>query len=190
MPDEPDDDNEWDEEREDEKYDMLVRAAEMGYVPTQMRLSMWFKEIGEEEDAFVWSQQGAAQGDCLALHQLGYCYRHGICWAVDDKRGIELYRQSAALDYKPALHDYGLYAFGHLDWERYFWWEQAASRYYSVTTFYSAILLLVPSFEEGQNSRILHSVGPLICSNYECSLACGCSLTQIRKASTVLLLLL
>jgi hypothetical protein len=174
--DEPDEDDEWDEEdeeREDEKRDMLVRAAEMGYAPAQTKLSMWYEEIGEEDDAFAWSQRGAAQGDRLALHQLGYCYRHGVCCAVDDKRGIELYGQSAALDCKPALHDYGLYAFGHLDWERYYWWERAASRDYMVETFYSAVVTLVPSFEEGHNSRILHIVAPLIRSNFECSFACG-----------------
>jgi hypothetical protein len=138
--------------------ELLVRAAEMGYAPAQGQLANWYSD----EEGFRWAECAAAQGDRSGLFCLGYFLQHGYGCAKDKEREIELYRVAAELGDGSAQHLYGEIGFGELDWERNHWWARAAARGTSVDRFCDSVLSVLPSFEQSENGRILHIVGPVI----------------------------
>jgi hypothetical protein len=166
--------------QDEEEEKLLRRAAEMGHAPAQAQLSNW---CSEDENGFSWAQRAAAQGDRRGLYFLAFCYEHGEGCAQDKGRAMELYRTAAELGYSLAQDSYGLYAFGGLDWERYFWWGRAAARGFSGRRFCISVMSLLPTFEKGENSRILHTVGPVVKQGLDVTM---CALFKQRFVSSEL----
>jgi hypothetical protein len=65
------------------------------------------------------------------------------------------------------MHQYGWLAFGERDWKRYQWRCRAAERGYGASSLHAAFVELLPSFENGECGRILHTVGPVVRSNLD-----------------------
>jgi hypothetical protein len=140
-------------------HEPLVRAAEMGYAPAQASLSA---RASTAPEAFLWAQRAASQGDRRGVYRLGKCFAEGLGCAVDIRRALLLYKSAAEMDLKEAMDDYGALAFGALDWERYLWWGRAIERGRFVPEFSRSVVRLLPSFEKGENGRILHTAAPMI----------------------------
>jgi TPR repeat protein len=110
-----------------------------------------------------WAHRAIAQGDRRGMWAFALCLHNGRDCAKDEVKALELFRRSAELGYCPGHYHYGLYAFGELDWERYLWWGRAGKGYGSYLC--TAVVLLLPSFEKGENGRILHIAAPVIAQN-------------------------
>jgi hypothetical protein len=140
---------------------LLQRAAERGYAPSQAMYSLRCS-LRSPVESFELAQKASAQGDRRGLCQLGCCLFRGAGCEADRERAIDLFKRAAALDLPLAQYIYSESAFGRADWEKYFWWGRAASRGYAHLSFCRAICGLLVSFENGENCRILHTVGPLL----------------------------
>jgi hypothetical protein len=103
-----------------------------------------------------WSQRAAAQGNTWGLFRLGNCYRYGEGTVRDRTKALELFKYAAELDCCGAQSSYGDLAYGSLDWERYYWLGRASLR--DSTPFWEIVFQVLPSFEKGEKSRILHTV--------------------------------
>jgi TPR repeat protein len=149
------------------KADALLEcAADLGYGPAEARMSL--KASGfDEEMAFMWAERASKNGDRLGLYRLGLAYLYGLGCAKDKAKAIEHFKAAAELQLAMAQSSYGEFAFGASDWERYFWWGRAVVNGGYKEMFRSAVLRLLPSFEAGQNGRILHTVGPVMRVNVE-----------------------
>jgi TPR repeat protein len=88
---------------------LLRRAAEMDCAPAMSRYSDGSKTFKRLEDA-------AKLGDRVGVHRLGRCYERGLGFAQDNKKALQLYRESAELGFAGAQRRYGSFAFGELDW--------------------------------------------------------------------------
>jgi hypothetical protein len=136
----------------------MRRAAEMGYAPAQGILSV--SVFGAER--MVWAQKAALQFDRFGLNQLAHCVAQGWGCAKDEERAKELYRQAAELGHRTAQFTYGETVFGAMDWQRFYWWGEAAKRGYRANFFCDAVVALIPAFARGENGRILHVVSGVI----------------------------
>jgi hypothetical protein len=147
---------------------LLARAAELGYAPAQAELS--FESRGRE--CFKWASLAAENGDRGGLCELGICYRDGLSCTAGPEKGIELFREAAHLGSRAAQRMYGELAYGERDWQRYHWWARSW-RHLLTTPMCLAMSALLPLFEQGQHSRIVHEVAPVIRRNLEANLADG-----------------
>jgi hypothetical protein len=145
--------------------ELLLRAANLGYAPAQARLADL--DCNDEASSFLWAQRAAEQGDRCGLYRLGQCYYHGLGCAKDQPKAIGLYEQAAHLGSGEAQFLFGKLAFHTLRWERYYWQARAASRGVQELAFLDLIDFFLPSFERGDNVRILHAGAPLIRRNFD-----------------------
>jgi TPR repeat protein len=146
--------------------ELLTRSAKLEYAPAEAELSLallFAKTPGDEK--FYLAQSAALKGDREGAYWLAMYYRLGWSCSVDMDKAVEWCRVAAELDHAVAQSRLGYWAFGTYDWERYYWWERAASRGVHVQELCNAILYLLPSFEKGENSRILHIVTPVVTNN-------------------------
>jgi hypothetical protein len=139
--------------------ELAERAAEMGFPPAQALMSL---RAADDETALSWARKAAGQGDRSGLFQLGRRLHFGMACAADSWKGLDLCWEAALLGCPVAQDAYGRWAYGELDWERYFWCGFAIAQGVGVRTFCVAVLSLFDSFEMGQNARILFTVGPVI----------------------------
>jgi hypothetical protein len=165
-------------------YESLVRSAERGYAPAQGRLALL---VGEDDaESLKWSMRGAGQNDRNAICRLGVALHNGWGCAVDAAKGEELIRLSAEWEHAGGEYVLGLVAYGEHDWERYMWWLRAAERGINERPFCEVHVMqfLLPTFERGENSRILHVVAPVIRKHLdvEKSEVFGCGFTQDKMA--------
>jgi hypothetical protein len=138
--------------------ELLTRAAEKGYAPAQALLSM----LDDDKARYEWAQRAADQGDRCGLFSLGVCYELAYGCRQDIDKAAEMYGKAAELECVESARRYGDFGFGHLDWERYHWWGFAVARGHDRSAFGNALFGLVPSFERGENGRILHTAAPVI----------------------------
>jgi TPR repeat protein len=138
---------------------LLRFAAANGYAPAQARLSA--SALIPEAEKFRLAQLACAQGDRCGIAQLAHCFRCGVGCEPNKERAVELYKEAALLLDPSALYYYGLLGFGPLDAERYHWWSLAVSRGFGQAC-RLGIIALLPSFEDGENGRILQVAGPVL----------------------------
>jgi hypothetical protein len=141
-------------------FDLLHRAAEMGYAPAQAYLSM--KASLPPEEIFCFASSASSQGDRDGLFQLAQCYLDGVGCAMDRGKAKQLLQEAIALKHRGACFLFGREAFGEFDWERYHWWAVALSRGFCCPIMAYGILGCLPSFERGENGRILHVLAPVL----------------------------
>jgi hypothetical protein len=146
---------------EERTEQLLVRAAEAGYAAAQARLAVFRLDEENLDEAFVWAQRAAAQGERRGLDVLGTFYRHGIGCESDTVRAIESHKRAAELECTPSEFYYGTLAFGVHDWERYEWWGRSVFRGTERRNVCEAVLDLLPLFEGGELGRVLHTVARL-----------------------------
>jgi hypothetical protein len=139
--------------------DLLRRSAELGYAPAQAVLSQ--RTSGEE--AFLWAQRAAAQGDRHGICELGHCFALGWGCAEDSVRAVQLYREAAEL----AQISYGKMAFGELHWQRFLWLGRAAAKGEDQNSYCVAVRNLLGRLEKGQLCQILHTVAPVIKNHFD-----------------------
>jgi hypothetical protein len=142
-------------------HGQLVRVAAMGYAPALAQLA----EMSEGHVAYDAAAQSAALGDRRGLFSLGLCYERGIGCEHNLNKATELYREAAELGCGTAQDIYGSMVFSRLDWERFYWRGLAAERKVNSDTFCKDVIQLLPSFENGQCGRILHTAAPFIARN-------------------------
>jgi hypothetical protein len=147
--------------RQGDDEGLLRRAAERGYARAQVSLA---RLPGNLVERIPLLEKAAAQNDRDALCMLGF--REMRDQGEDKAKAIELFRRAAELNDGDALWTYGELAFRSDDWQRYHWWGRAALRGFDLEVC-SAVLELLPSFEEGGNGRILHTIAPLLLSNID-----------------------
>jgi hypothetical protein len=143
--------DDWDEELKD-------RAAERGYAPAQAVVAADRFSARDEAQGFFWAQLAAAQQDRRALYMLGKCCRDGRGCVRDLGKAIEFFRSAAELECPKAQWTLAELAYGALDWQRYHWMGRAAQKRGDMMPCCDAVLSLLPSFERGENARILHTV--------------------------------
>jgi hypothetical protein len=141
-------------------YDHLFDAAEQGYAQAQARLSAG--TLGE--DALMWAQASASEGDRAGLFELAECYWFARGCEADRSRAMELYEEAGNLGHAEAQHKRGEYGFAKHDWRRFLWLGRAAERGYRVN-FVDTVVEPLPLFEQGKLGRVLHIVGPLVKRN-------------------------
>jgi TPR repeat protein len=149
-----------------EDFELRDRAAARGYAPAQASMACAFINDDDAQHVF-WAQLAAAQQDRDALYMFGMCCRCGRGCERDVGKAIELFRSSAELEFPEAQYALGELAYGALDWQRYHWMGRAAQKGRSTTcgAYCNAVLGLLPSFERGENARILHTVAQAIRPN-------------------------
>lgn len=85
--------------RENDDFNMCLKAAEQGDVNSQFNLSKMYEQgIGVEQnhaEALKWLRKAAEQGDARAQEVLGYIYAHGIDVVQDNVMAFEWYRKAA-----------------------------------------------------------------------------------------------
>jgi hypothetical protein len=128
---------------------LLVRAAHMGYARAQAHLAF----LSPDPQRLLWAEKAGLQGDRYGILQLAFCCHDGRGCAKDKARAVELFRMAAELEYPSAAYFLGLCGYGNTDWERVHWWGRAR---FEVAQFCNAVLRLLPSFEKGENGRILY----------------------------------
>jgi TPR repeat protein len=142
---------------------VLTRAAELGFAPAQAQLSAQART--EPPDAFMWAEKAATQGDRSGAFRLANCLILGLGCHTNEGRAVEMFGVAAELGHGLSQYYFGEKTFGKLDWERYHWWARAAARRVQDDHFRTAVLDLLPSFENSENGRILHTVAPTIRAN-------------------------
>jgi hypothetical protein len=142
----------------------VVRAAEMGYAPAQaIMASTAMADHSSPSGRLAWAESASSQGDRRGLFMLAGHYARGRGCIKNVAKAKELYREAAELGDPAAQVRHGELSFGPLDWERFHWWGLAATRNFIYTDqFFCAIGALLPSFERGENGRILHTVVPVV----------------------------
>jgi hypothetical protein len=140
----------------------LRRAAEMGYAPAEA--DMWKITTGEER--FAWCQRAAANGNRHGLYLLACSLRQGNLCEKDEARAMELFKESAELEHPLAQVAYGELVYRDYEYELYVWLARAALGGWAFP-FCNGVLSLLPSFENGASSRILHTVAPYIRKNVD-----------------------
>ncbi len=144
-------------------YEMLRQAAELGYAPAQAKLAMSLDET--DWDIFEWAQKAAVQGNRLGFLAQGDLLMRGWYCHKDPAQALASWKKAAELECCHAEYQYGLWAFGERDWERYYWWARAAVHGYYNRNLLDATILLSPEFERGECGRILHALGSLFKAN-------------------------
>jgi hypothetical protein len=144
----------------------MERSARLGYAPAQVMMSLRSDTV----DCFKWASLAAENGDRGGLCELGRRYRYGLGCAADRDKAIDLFRQSAELGDAAAQGMYAEIGFGKFDWQRFHWWARASRR--SLAGYFcSAVCDLAPLFQQGQHSRIVHEVAPVIRKNLDSDVA-------------------
>jgi hypothetical protein len=142
--------------------EQLAPAAERGYAPAQAVLA----DLSEGDERFMWSQKAEQQCDRFGKFLLGLCYRNGEGCAADAVKATELLREAAELGHAGAMRRFAELSFGETDVRRWHWLVRAASLGYG-EEFVGALLQLLPSFEKGENARILLVCAPAIRGNLD-----------------------
>jgi hypothetical protein len=146
----------------DESLELLERAATKGYAPAQALLASHLHLRGDFETAEAWAEKAVAAGDRFGMQRLAsFLSTESDGRSVDEVRAIALFKESAALGESTSMYSYGKLAFGELDWERFYWWGRASFDGYENKLFL-ALIRLLPSFEQGENGRILHTGATVI----------------------------
>jgi hypothetical protein len=146
-------------ERRAEDTAVLSRSARMGYARAQAH--MCWMVSGTE--ALSWAQRAAANGDREGMFQLASRHHYGgIGCDWNFKKAMVLYGEAARCGHVEAMETYGRLAFDEMSWERYWWQGRAAMKGFRELQFCDAVVPLFKSFEEGENARILHTVGPVL----------------------------
>jgi hypothetical protein len=145
---------------------LVRRSAEMGYAPAQRDLSVLAEERVEDDMLLMWAERAAAQGFPHGILRLSHCYRKGFVCDQDEEKALELLRQAAELGCPKAQGKYGTRAYSECDWRRYHWWVLAAIGGYGRANLIRALAPLIPSFERGENGRILHTLAPVVKAHF------------------------
>lgn len=96
----------------DKAITLYTGAAELGYVPAQLRTGVAYlsgKGIAQDyQKAVYWLQKAAEQNNASAISNLALCYSNGYGVAKDEKKAIELYQKAANLGDTTASRQYDL----------------------------------------------------------------------------------
>jgi hypothetical protein len=141
---------------------LLRRAADRGYARAQVDLA---HHTRDDDESLRMLELATAQDDRDALYALGL--RRMREEGEGSATAIELFRRAAELNDGLAQKKYGEIAFGPDDWQRYHWWGRAVSHGHYISQLEAAALRFLPSFEEGRNGRILHTLAPLLRGNID-----------------------
>jgi TPR repeat protein len=139
---------------------LLERAAEGDYAPALGMMSSCASTADDDGASFRFAERAVALGDRFGFVRLGTCVIRGEGCEKNRAKGIEVFRKAAELGHRGAQFTYGRMAFGKHDWERYVWFGRAASKGFG-QEFSNAVVKLVPLFERGELSRVLHTVASL-----------------------------
>jgi hypothetical protein len=154
----------WRLTRTNESKPLLRRAAELGYAPAQVEMSTWTLDRVEMEK---WAQLAASQSDRSGIYLLAVCaYNDRSGMPEARAKAIALYKQSAELGFPPAEFAYGQIGFA-FSWELFHWYARAAAHGFNRRFFGDTVAATVPSFEKGENAKILLTVAPLIRANLD-----------------------
>jgi hypothetical protein len=143
-------------------HDSLRRAAEMGYAPAEADMCT----ITTGPEGFTWSERAAAKKNRRGMYMLACSLRQGNLCEKDEARAMELFKESAELEYPLSLVMCGKVGFYDYEWERYVFLARAALAGWA-SPFCYGVESLLPSFENGASSRILHTVAPYIRKNID-----------------------
>lgn len=143
------------EESDDEWFELLSKAAFLGYAPAQKLLGDIYLETGNCPLAAELYRKAAQSGDADACYQLSHCYRDGIGLEPSDTKAVSWLRKAAGLGNMKAKQELGdRYLFGQgvkKDAEqarRYY--EEAAAHGLSYGLYYLAVCYL-------KGNRVPHS---------------------------------
>jgi TPR repeat protein len=138
--------------------DARKRAAAMGYAPAQAICAPF---ADSEAESFSLAEKAAAQGDRSGLYRLGELLLNGSGCTADRARALEVLKRAATLGHERAQIRYGELAFADENWERHYWLGIAARRGLG-NSFFSAMLRFLPSFENIEHGRILHTMATVL----------------------------
>ncbi len=84
---------------EDQAQKWMIKAAEAGFLPAQLRLAQFYTEgicaRIDPAEAFKWYRKAAEQGDERAQYIVGDCYCEGRGVEQDIEKAIEWFRKSS-----------------------------------------------------------------------------------------------
>jgi TPR repeat protein len=142
--------------------DARKRSAAMGYAPAQAICAPF---ADSDAESFSFAESAAGQGDRSGLYRLGELLLKGSGCTADPARALEVLKRAATLGHERAQIRYGELAFDE-NWERHSWWGIAARRGLG-NSFFSAMLRFLPSFENGEHGRILHTMATVLLSGID-----------------------
>jgi len=118
---------------------LYVQAAELNYIPAQVKLGEFADSSQYYEAAVGWFLMAAMQGDAAGQYNLGRMYQSGNGIEKDDAKASYWIRRSAAKNYIPAVKALALgYRIGTLgmkvDLEQANAWDAKAARLDAIET--------------------------------------------------------
>jgi hypothetical protein len=136
---------------------LLRRAAEGGYARAQADLA---HRTDDEDENMRLLELAAGKNDRDALFSLGWYWVRTE--GRESAKATELFWRAAELGHGLAQWKYAEMAFNSDDWQRYYWRGRAASQGIYAPELGAAALGFLPSFEQGRNGRILHTIAPVL----------------------------
>ncbi len=102
----------------------LREPAKLGYAPAQA----WLAHICDPREScrFEWAEKAAAQDDPDGIFELAFCFWFGVGCEKDESKGVEGFREAAAMEHVAGHWWFASCAFEEPDWRRYHWLKRAA----------------------------------------------------------------
>lgn len=85
---------------------LLKKSAQAGYAPAQSMFAYILDKSEDNEQAFHWYQEAAAQRDPAGLFGLGTLYANGEGTEKQPARAADLFERAARLGHMPAMRAY------------------------------------------------------------------------------------